>query len=66
MGHALPRDRGPHWLTYFEVADADEAVQHVAELGGHVLRAAEDGERGRVATVTDPEGARFCLLQRPR
>jgi len=64
VGHALPRDRGPHWLTYFEVADTDEALVRLTELGGHVVKPAEDGERGRVATVTDPEGARFCLLQR--
>ncbi|EFE78182.1 hydroxylase, partial [Streptomyces filamentosus NRRL 15998] len=26
VGHALPRDRGPHWMTYFEVADTDRAA----------------------------------------
>ena len=34
VGNALPRDRGPHWLTYFEVADTDEAADRVIELGG--------------------------------
>jgi predicted enzyme related to lactoylglutathione lyase len=66
LGHGLPRDRGPHWLTYFEVADTDVALDRLVELGGHVLTPAEDGDHGRVATVSDPEGARFCLLQRPR
>ncbi|MER6344703.1 VOC family protein [Streptomyces sp. NPDC001595] len=65
VGHALPRDRGPHWLTCFEVARVEEAVGRLIELGGHVLAPVEDTGRGRAATVTDPEGARFCLLQRP-
>ncbi|CAL9423821.1 Putative glyoxylase CFP32 [Streptomyces sp. enrichment culture] len=65
MGHTLPRDRGPHWLTYFEVADTDAALARLVELGGHVIAPAEDGDRGRAATVSDPEGALFCLLQRP-
>ncbi|WP_435615924.1 VOC family protein [Streptomyces coelicoflavus] len=65
-GDALPRDRGPHWMTYFEVADADASVELLAGLGGHVLTPARDTAQGRVATVADPEGARFALLQRPR
>ncbi|MEU3983094.1 VOC family protein [Streptomyces sp. NPDC026672] len=66
VGHALTRDRGPHWLTYFQVDDADEAVRLVPELGGRVLEPAHDGARGRVATVVDPEGAVFCVLEGPR
>ncbi|MFJ8824224.1 VOC family protein [Streptomyces sp. NPDC102467] len=62
VGHALPRDRGSHWMTYFEVADVDEAVERVADLGGHVVKPARDGSHGRVATVADPEGARFALV----
>ncbi|WP_395573474.1 VOC family protein [Streptomyces sp. BK79] len=63
VGSALPRDRGPHWVTYFDVADADEALERVTELGGHVLEQPHGTPRGRVATVADPEGARFSLLQ---
>ncbi|MEV1025433.1 VOC family protein [Streptomyces sp. NPDC050264] len=62
VGHALPRDRGSHWMTYFEVADVDESVERVADLGGHVVKPARDGSHGRVATVADPEGARFALV----
>ncbi|MEV3854995.1 VOC family protein [Streptomyces sp. NPDC050095] len=62
VGHALPRDRGPHWMTYFEVADVDEAVERVADLGGHAIKPARDGSHGRVATVADPEGAQFALV----
>ncbi|MFF0732112.1 VOC family protein [Streptomyces chartreusis] len=66
VGTALPRDRGPHWMTYFEVADADDAVERIVGLGGHVLRPAHDSAHGRVATVADPEGARFSVIQNPR
>ncbi|MET9830443.1 VOC family protein [Streptomyces sp. NPDC006385] len=66
VGNALPRDRGPHWMTYFDVADTDETLARIVELGGHVLRPAEDSAHGRVATVSDPEGARFSLIQTPR
>ncbi|MEU1124529.1 VOC family protein [Streptomyces sp. NPDC005899] len=61
VGHALPRDRGPHWMTYFEVADTDEAAAHVAELGGRVLQPPRDSPGGRLATVADPEGAVFTV-----
>ncbi|MBO4255108.1 VOC family protein [Streptomyces griseorubiginosus] len=66
VGHALPRDRGPHWLTYFEVADTDEAADRLTDLGGHVLKGPHDTPHGRAATVSDPEGARFSLVQSPR
>ncbi|GGJ05076.1 VOC family protein [Streptomyces brasiliensis] len=66
MGHGLPRDRGPHWLTYFEVEDADETLRQMPSLGGHVLKPARDSEHGRVATVVDPEGAIFSVIESPR
>lgn len=62
VGTALPRDRGPHWLISFEVADTDEAVERVTDLGGHLLKPARNTPHGRVATVVDPEGAVFCLV----
>ncbi|AZQ37931.1 VOC family protein [Streptomyces cyaneochromogenes] len=66
VGNALPRDRGPHWMTYFEVADADETLARITDLGGHVLKPAHDSAHGRVATVSDPEGARFSVIENPR
>ncbi|MFJ9020167.1 VOC family protein [Streptomyces sp. NPDC102259] len=66
VGAALPRDRGPHWTTYFEVADTDATLGRVVELGGRILEPAQDSEHGRVAGVADPEGAHFSLIQGPR
>ncbi|MGW4724072.1 VOC family protein [Streptomyces sp. NPDC004291] len=63
VGDALPRDRGPHWMTYFEVADVDAATRLVVELGGRVLSPPRDGTAGRLAVVADPEGAVFTLVR---
>ncbi|MEU6477778.1 VOC family protein [Streptomyces sp. NPDC047017] len=63
LGQALPRDRGPHWTTYFEVTDPDSALDRVTGLGGRALAAARDTARGRVALAADPEGARFALIR---
>ncbi|MEU4836043.1 VOC family protein [Streptosporangium sp. NPDC023615] len=53
----------PHWLSYFEVADCDAAVDRVRELGGDVVAPAADIEDvGRFAVVTDPFGARFAVI----
>ncbi|MEU9999303.1 VOC family protein [Streptomyces sp. NPDC050848] len=62
LGTALPRDRGAHWMTYFEVADTDGAARLVTELGGQVLRPPREGATGRIAQVADPEGAVFTIV----
>lgn len=66
MGQDLPRDRGPHWRTYFEVADTDAALRRIVGLGGRVRTPAHDSDHGRVAAVADPEGARFWVIQSAR
>ncbi|MEE1751623.1 VOC family protein [Streptomyces sp. SP18CS02] len=62
-GKALPRDRGAHWMTWFEVEDTDAAARRVTELGGRVLRPPRDDANGRPATVADPEGAVFTVVR---
>ncbi|MCT9090767.1 VOC family protein [Streptomyces sp. ASQP_92] len=61
-GNALARDKGAHWMTYFEVADVDEAAVRAVDLGGRLIHQTREEESGRVATVADPEGAVFSLL----
>ncbi|MFJ4908089.1 VOC family protein [Streptomyces sp. NPDC093249] len=63
VGSALPRDRGPHWMTYFETVDVDTAARLSVELGGQLLRPPYEARTGRVAQVTDPEGAVFALVR---
>ncbi|MFC7302716.1 VOC family protein [Streptomyces monticola] len=65
VGQSLPRDRGAHWMTYFEVEDVDETAARIVELGGHVLRQPTEGGHGRMATVADPEGAVFTVVHSP-
>jgi predicted enzyme related to lactoylglutathione lyase len=50
------------WITYFSVADTDDAARTVLALGGRVERAPEDCEFGRVATVADNQGVAFVLV----
>ncbi|AWK11564.1 glyoxalase/bleomycin resistance/extradiol dioxygenase family protein [Streptomyces spongiicola] len=63
LGRALPRDRGSHWMTYFEVEDPDAVAARVVDLGGHVVREPHEGTCGRQATVADPEGAVFTVVR---
>ncbi|MEV0966325.1 VOC family protein [Streptomyces sp. NPDC049910] len=66
VGHALPRDRGSHWMTSFEVEDPDAAAATVVGLGGHVVREPHEGTSGRQATVADHEGAVFTVVRTSR
>jgi predicted enzyme related to lactoylglutathione lyase len=52
------------WNTYVWVESADEAAAKVLDVGGHVVTEPFDVmNAGRMAVVTDPEGAAFCLWQ---
>lgn len=63
VGRSLPHDRGPHWMTYFEVEDTDAAAARVLRLGGGIVQPPREGLSGRLAVVTDPEGAVFTLVR---
>ena len=52
-----------HWQVYFEVADADAAVAKAAELGGEVLIRPFDLPVGRMAVISDPQGAVFSIIK---
>ncbi|MGH3624009.1 MAG: VOC family protein [Sciscionella sp.] len=58
----LPDDVPAHWSVYLGVNDADAALATIVELGGSILRAAEDTPYGRLATAADPAGAQFTLV----
>lgn len=63
VGSELPRDRGPHWETYFAVEDPDAVAGQAKHLGGHVVRGPLDSPWGRLAQLADPEGAQFSVLR---
>jgi predicted enzyme related to lactoylglutathione lyase len=52
------------WLVYVAVAHCDEAVLHAKTLGAKVLHAPADVFGvGRFAVLTDPNGAKFAVLE---
>lgn len=57
-------DETAQWSVYFEVWDADATVALAQRLGGTLVRAPEDTPYGRLATLLDPTGTRFKLVQR--
>lgn len=61
-GHT-PEGTPPHWAFYVQVADADDAVARVGELGGTVEMGPADTPYGRLVGITDPTGARLMLQQ---
>jgi len=53
----------PHWGVYFAVADTEDAVARVQELGGSVVMPPMDVEPGRFAVVSDPAGTVFNVIR---
>ncbi|HSO01324.1 MAG TPA: VOC family protein [Gaiellaceae bacterium] len=51
------------WEVYFEVEDADAAAAQAVELGATVEHEPHDTPYGRLASLADPTGTRFKLLQ---
>jgi len=54
-----------HWHVYFAVTDTDVAAAKVEELGGTVVVEPFDTPAGRIALVTDPQGAAFSVISQP-
>ncbi|MCH7889901.1 MAG: VOC family protein [Gemmatimonadetes bacterium] len=52
------------WLSLMSVEDVDEAVDRVLRAGGHLDREPWDNPtRGRLAVVTDPQGATVAFVR---
>lgn len=63
LGPEFPVEIPAHWLVYFAVEDADEAVARIAALGGKLHRDPFDTPYGRTLVAADPAGAHFALIQ---
>ena len=61
IGPDSPAEIPANWATYFAVADADAAVARAAELGGSVIRPPWDTPYGRMAVLSDDQGAVFAV-----
>jgi uncharacterized protein len=62
---SVPAEVPSHWETYFAVADADAAVAAAQAAGGSVIRPPSDTPYGRIAMVTDDQGAEFSVIAQP-
>ena len=58
----LPDGVPSHWTTWFVVDDTDAAVARATELGGTVVRPAQDSPQGRMGFLQDPTGAMFAII----
>lgn len=68
---AIPKDKEkeipPHWMGYILVENLDEALKKVQAQGGTIMKpAANAGDFGRFAIITDPTGAHIALWQNLR
>jgi predicted enzyme related to lactoylglutathione lyase len=54
----------PHWTVFFAVADLAKTVHQAAELGGALVGEPHATRHGSVATLRDPEGAEFSVVER--
>jgi predicted enzyme related to lactoylglutathione lyase len=57
-----PGDEPAHWAVYFSVSDADATLERIVQLGGSIVRPAEDTPYGRLATAADPTGTQFRIV----
>jgi predicted enzyme related to lactoylglutathione lyase len=67
LGEMAPGTEGvpPHWLTYFQVADTDATLKAAEAAGGRSLGGPHDSPYGRMATLQDPQGGIFAVIQPP-
>lgn len=61
----LPPEVPSHWQIYFHVDDVTASSVKLEELGGSIVKAAQDTPYGILAQATDPLGATFNLMQPP-
>src|SRR5579859_848631 len=59
----LPEGARPGWMSFIGTDDVDATVSRAESLGAKVVQAASDiNGAGRIAVLTDPQGAGFGLM----
>ncbi|GAB3253637.1 VOC family protein [Kineosporia babensis] len=58
-------DAAPYWLVYFQVRDITAALEFAESTGGRIVRRDFESPFGRMASLRDPWGSRFWLMQPP-
>ncbi len=65
LGDGYPAGTPSHWLAYFSVDDVDSTVDALVKANGSVLTPPFDMTAGRMAVVTDQQGAMFAVIAQP-
>lgn len=62
---SIPEGAPPEamWTTYVSVDSADDAATRARDAGGQAMEPFDVMDAGRMAVITDPEGATFCVWQ---
>ena len=65
MRELAPEQQGvpPHWMPYFTVASAEEAIATATVSGGSAVFGPLDIPAGRFAVLHDPQGAFFAIFE---
>jgi uncharacterized protein len=63
MRGRVPDEIPPHWLTYFTIEDLDSTLEQAKGAGANVAFGPLDLEMGRLAVLTDPQGAAFGIFE---
>jgi predicted enzyme related to lactoylglutathione lyase len=63
MGTDMPADAPPYWQVYLVVESADEAIEKTKSAGGRLVFGPQDVPSGRFATLFDPQGAAFSIIE---
>lgn len=57
-------DGPPMWISYVQVANLEESLAQVTELGGKIMMGSTPVEgRGIFAMVEDPQGGKFAIWE---
>lgn len=64
VAEVFPAMMPPHFVVHFQVADCEEVLGTVNRLGGRVQVPPFETSYGKVAVVTDDQGASFAVLER--
>lgn len=59
----IPAEMPSHWMVYFTVENADEALDKIGELGGGIQWGPADIPQGRFGVASDPAGAVFSIIE---
>ena len=63
MGTDMPAEAPDYWQVYLVVENADEAIEKTKSAGGRLVFGPQEIPSGRMATLFDPQGAAFSIIE---